>query len=110
MENSSSITYNYREHPTCKYNYLKNPNDSNSITCRFYKKAIKSGIYRAKQQQVGNFKNIKVCFKCPLKIKKELCNQIIDKKATKVASESYGSLLELGDEPLRDDAEEDNVA
>ena len=53
-----------RKDPRWKYNYLANVEDKNSMTCLFCNKVTKRGIHRAKQNQVGNFKNTTKYLKC----------------------------------------------
>ncbi|KAM4091218.1 hypothetical protein ACJW30_09G121400 [Castanea mollissima] len=52
-----------RKDPGWKYNYLANVKDKNAVTCLFCNKVTKGRIHRAKQHQVGNFKNSTKCLK-----------------------------------------------
>ena len=66
-----------------KYNFLADPKDKNSVTCNFCGKVTKGGIYRAKQHQIGGFKNVADCRKTPSNVKDELRNLLQEKKMMK---------------------------
>ncbi|KAH7658191.1 Ribonuclease H-like protein [Dioscorea alata] len=52
-----------KKDPTWKYNFLSDPNDPNTVTYMFCPKITKGRIFRAKQHQIGNFRNAKSCLK-----------------------------------------------
>ena len=91
--------------PGWKYNHLKDPKDSNKVTCNFCGKTTSGGICRAKQHLVGNFRNTKKCEKFPPEVVEEIKNYMNDKKKQKSAS--YGRLDDFEDV---DDFGDDEIA
>ena len=64
------------------------------MTCLFCNKVTKGGIHRVKQHQVGNFKNITECLKCPDLVREELAHYMAEKKTEK---ENYDKMLDFDD-------------
>ncbi|XP_030964704.1 uncharacterized protein LOC115985961 [Quercus lobata] len=83
-----------RKDPGWKYNYLANVEDKNAVTCLFCNKVTKGGIHRAKQHQVGNFKNSTKCLKCPDHVREELAQYMAEKKSDK---ENYDKMPDFDD-------------
>ncbi|KAK4581633.1 hypothetical protein RGQ29_025003 [Quercus rubra] len=83
-----------RKDPGWKYNYLANVEDKNAVTCLFCNKVTKGGIHRAKQHQVGNFKNSTKCLKCPDHVREELAQYMAEKKSEK---ENYDKMPDFDD-------------
>ena len=83
-----------RKDPGWKYNYLANVEDKNAVACLFCNKVIKGGIHRAKQHQVGNFKNSTKCLKCPEHVREELAQYMAKKKSDK---ENYDKMPNFDD-------------
>ncbi|KAK4581650.1 hypothetical protein RGQ29_025008 [Quercus rubra] len=83
-----------RKDPGWEYNYLANVEDKNAVTCLFCNKVTKGGIHRAKQHQVGNFKNSTKCLKCPDHVREELAQYMAEKKSEK---ENYDKMLDFDD-------------
>ena len=83
-----------RKDPRWKYNYLANVEDKNSMTCLFCNKVTKRGIHRAKQHQVGNFKNTIKCLKYHDHVREELAHYM-EKKKTE--NENYDKMLDFDD-------------
>ena len=83
-----------RKDPRWKYNYLANVEDKNVVTCLFCNKVTKGGIHRAKQHQVGNFKNSTKCLKCPDHVREELAQYMEEKKNDK---ENYDKMPDFDD-------------
>ncbi|XP_075511804.1 uncharacterized protein LOC142547406 [Primulina tabacum] len=69
-----------KKDPGWKHCYLKNPNDTNSVTCRFCGFTPNGGIFRAKQHIAGNSKNVRKCKECPQSVRDELLNYMNEKK------------------------------
>ncbi|XP_073053699.1 uncharacterized protein [Primulina eburnea] len=69
-----------KKDPCWKHCYLKNPNDTNSVTCRFCGFTSNGGIFRAKQHIAGNSKNVRKCKECPQSVRDELLNYMNEKK------------------------------
>ncbi|CAL9098136.1 unnamed protein product [Musa textilis] len=104
QSNSIDSLMTTKKDPAWKYNYLKDLKDLNVVTCMFYDKTTKGGIFRAKQYLVENFKNAVTCKKCPLEVKEELLAYMNEKKMQK--NESYENLLEDNVEHIRDEKED----
>jgi hypothetical protein len=104
----SSQSSNTKVDPGWKYN-TKDKNDPNSVICNFCNKVTKGGICRAKQHQVGGFKNAIACKKCPPEVKAELAKYMEEKKRCSNSFGSLHSLPELGDESLGDDIDLDGI-
>ncbi|XP_073314704.1 uncharacterized protein [Primulina huaijiensis] len=66
--------------PGWKHCYLKNPNDTNSVTFRFCGFTSNGGIFRAKQHIAGNSKNVRKCKESPQSVRDELLNYMNEKK------------------------------
>ena len=64
------------------------------MTCLFCNKVTKGGIHRAKQHQVGNFKNSTKCLKCPDHVREELAQYMEEKKSDK---ENYDKMPDFDD-------------
>ena len=62
---SATTNNNKKNDPAWKYNYLKNLNDIDFVTCIFCDNITSGGIYRAKLHQVGSNKNAARWLKCP---------------------------------------------
>ena len=78
-----AVASSARRDPAWKYNFLADPNDKNAVTCKFCLKVSKGGIYRAKQHQIGGYKNVADCRKCPVNVKEELRNLQNEKRMQK---------------------------
>ena len=83
-----------RKDPGWKYNYLAIVEDKNAVTCLFCNKVTKGGIHRAKQHQVGNFKNSTKCLKCLDHVREELAQYMEEKKSDK---ENYDKMPDFDD-------------
>ena len=83
-----------RKDPGWKYNYLAIVEDKNAVTCLFCNKVTKGGIHRAKQHQVGNFKNSTKCLKCLDHVREELAQYMTKKKSDK---ENYDKMPDFDD-------------
>lgn len=88
---------------------MQDPKDKNPVTCNFCGKVTKGGIYRAKQHQVGNFKNAKNCKKCSQDVKDELPNYMYKRKSLR---NDFPSLFDFEFDvymsEIDDEDEEDN--
>ncbi|XP_075494426.1 uncharacterized protein LOC142532012 [Primulina tabacum] len=69
-----------KKDPGWKHCYLKNPNDTNSVTCRFCGFTSNGGIFRAKQHIARNSKNVRKCKEFPQSVRDELLNYMNEKK------------------------------
>ncbi|XP_076950168.1 uncharacterized protein LOC143623060 [Bidens hawaiensis] len=72
-----------RKDPGWKYNYLKNLEDKNTVTCKFCHKDTKARIFRAKLHHIVGDRNVKECDKCPKEVKEELKAYIESQKSKK---------------------------
>lgn len=96
---------NKRKDPGWKYNFLSDPNDTNTVTCSFCNKSTKGGIHRAKLHQVGGNRNAAKCLKCPDNVRKEL-QDYMDKK--KVEKETYDNpIINVVDISMHGEEEEE---
>ncbi|KAI7727262.1 hypothetical protein M8C21_032865, partial [Ambrosia artemisiifolia] len=91
--------------PGWKYNFLKNPDDKKSVTCRFCSKVTKGGIFRTKLHQIRGNRNVKSCVKCPQDVKDDLNAYVLNQKAKKTNE----SLHDLGEEEEEEILEIPNV-
>ncbi|XP_022031117.1 uncharacterized protein LOC110932064 [Helianthus annuus] len=58
-QNEAGLSEHRKSDSGWKYNYLVDPKDKNSITCKFCKKVTNGGIYRAKAHQIRGNRNVK---------------------------------------------------
>ena len=75
-----------------KHNYLKDPKDTNSITCLFCGKETKGGIFKEKQHQIEKKGNATRCLKCSEEEREEL--EYMTSKDDK--KDNYSSFPEVG--------------
>ncbi|XP_022007858.1 uncharacterized protein LOC110907140 [Helianthus annuus] len=85
--------------PGWKYNYLVDPKDKNSVTCKFCKKVTNCGIYRAKTHQIGGNRNVRACNLCPKEVQDELRAYMNKQKLKKTIE----GLFDVGGEELEDE-------
>jgi hypothetical protein len=85
--------------PGWKYNFLVDPKDKNSVTCKFCKKVTNGGIFRAKAHQIGGNRNVRACHLCPKEVQDELRAYMTKQKMKKTNE----GLFDAGDEDLEDD-------
>ena len=83
-----------RKDPRWKYNCLANVEDKNTVTCLYSNKVTKGGIHRAKQHQVGNFKNTTKCLKCHNHVREEFAHYMAKEKSE---NENYDKMPDFDD-------------
>ena len=66
--------------PGWKYNMWALKDTKNAIRCNYCGFVSKGGICRAKQRQLGGYRNVSKCEKVPDDVKAKLLNMLKDKK------------------------------